>query len=199
MTIQAVEIEDAPNLLSIFAPYVKETAVSFEYEVPSLSEFEDRIRSISEKLPYLKAVSESGEILGYAYAGSFRKQKAYDWSVETTVYVRQDQKRMGIGTQLYDCLEAVLKDIGVLNMNACIALPAENDTHVTMDSVYFHQRMGFSPVGTFHKSGYKFDTWYDMIWMEKMIGDHDTVQKKVRFGMWRDFFNNYKKGYGEIL
>ena len=186
MIIQAVEVQDAPELLSIYAPYVEKTAISFEHDVPSLSEFEDRIRSISEKLPYLKAVSENGEILGYAYAGSFRKQKAYDWSVETTVYVRQDHKRMGIGKQLYDRLEAILKDIGILNMNACIALPAENDAHVTMDSIYFHQRMGFSSVGTFHKSGYKFDTWYDMIWMEKIIGNHNTTPEKVKFGKWRN-------------
>ena len=81
MKIERVTVEDAKELLEIYAPYVTDTAISFEYEVPSVEEFEERIRTISAILPYIKAV-EDGKIIGYAYAGKFKGRKAYDWSVE---------------------------------------------------------------------------------------------------------------------
>lgn len=183
MEIVPVKTEDAEELLSIYAPYVLNTAISFEYEVPSLSEFQDRIRNVTSDLPYIKAV-EAGEILGYAYAGKFKERKAYDWSVEVTVYVRKDSRRAGVGKLLYHALEASLKRMGVLNMNACIAIPKSEDEHLNNDSYYFHEKMGFKLVGTFHNSGYKFDTWYDMIWMEKIIGEHKNNQENVGYGKW---------------
>ena len=183
MEIMPVKTEDAEELLSIYAPYVRDTAISFEYEVPSLADFQDRIRSVSSALPYIKAV-EDGEILGYAYAGKFKNRKAYDWSVEVTVYVRKDSRRSGVGKLLYHALEDSLKRIGVLNMNACIARPKKNDEYLSDDSYHFHEKMGFHLVGTFHNSGYKFDTWYDMIWMEKIIGEHQKNQCSVRYGEW---------------
>lgn len=178
-----VKAEDAKELLSIYEPYVRDTAISFEYEVPSLAEFQERIKNISSILPYIKAV-EKGEILGYAYAGKFKNRKAYDWSVETTVYVRKDSRRAGIGRLLYNALEKSLKEIGVLNMNACIAVPKGEDGHLGNDSFRFHQKMGFSLVGTFHNSGYKFNTWYDVVWMEKIIGEHNEHTENVRYGEW---------------
>lgn len=184
MKIERVNMRDAKELLSIYAPYVRDTAISFEYEVPSLSEFQERIRNISSHLPYIKAV-EKDEILGYAYADKFKNRKAYDWSVEVTVYVKKGARRSGVGRLLYHALENSLQHIGVLNMNACIAVPKENDTHLTHDSYYFHKKMGFELVGTFHNSGYKFDTWYDMIWMEKIIGEHKKCQENVKYGEWR--------------
>ena len=183
MKIERVTLEDAKELLAIYAPYVRDTAVSFEYEVPSLQEFKGRIQDISKMLPYIKAV-EAGEILGYAYAGKFKNRKAYDWSVEVTVYVREDARRRGVGKILYQALENSLQRIGVLNMNACIAVPKGEDVHLSNDSYHFHEKMGFRLVGTFHDSGYKFHTWYDMIWMEKMIGKHGEKQENVRFGEW---------------
>ena len=95
MTIEKATIDDAEELLAIYAPYVRDTAVSFEYVVPSVEDFADRILQISAKYPYIKAV-EDGKIIGYAYANTFKGRKAYDWSVETTVYVRRDAKRRGI-------------------------------------------------------------------------------------------------------
>ena len=183
MTIEKVTIEDAEELLAIYAPYVRDTAVSFEYVVPSVEEFVDRILQISAKYPYIKAV-EDGKIIGYAYANTFKGRKAYDWSVETTVYVRRDVKRNGIGRRLYECLEQSLKKMGILNMNACIASVKVDDEFLTNDSMYFHSRMGFTEVGRFHNSGYKFGRWYDMIWMEKMIGPHDANPGEVHFGEW---------------
>lgn len=171
MRIEKVTIEDAAELLSIYEPYVKNTAISFEYDVPTLEEFRNRIITISSKYPYIKAVG-NGEILGYTYANTFRVRKAYDWAVETTIYVKQNRHKMGIGKLLYNALESSLKNMGILNMNASIAVPVKEDEHLTNNSYNFHKKMGFTPVGRFHKVGYKFNTWYDMIWMEKMIGEH---------------------------
>lgn len=186
-TILPAELEDAVEILAIYAPYVADTAVSFEYVVPSLEEFRQRIETISAKYPYLKAVDENGKICGYAYATAFKGRAAYDWSVESTIYLRKESQRAGLGRTLYSKLEELLRGMGILNMNACIAKPvSEPDEHLTMGSPLFHERMGFEPVGTFHMSGFKFNTWYDMIWMEKMLGEHQTEQPKPRFGQWRE-------------
>lgn len=185
MRIERVYEEDAAELLEIYAPYVEKTAVSFEYEVPSVDEFAKRIRTISAKYPYIKAVEDDGEILGYAYAGAFKNRSAYDRSAETTIYIRQDHRRSGIGGKLYAVLEKSLKEIGVLNLYACIAYTSVADEHLTNDSMYFHRKLGYELVGTFRKCGYKFNKWYDMIWMEKIIGNHDNNQHDVKFGEWK--------------
>lgn len=184
MKIEKVSTEDARQLLEIYAPYVENTAVSFEYEVPEIQEFENRIRAITSEYPYIKAV-EGDEIWGYAYAGRFKARRAYDYSVETTIYIRQDKRGLGIGKVLYQVLEESLRSMGILNMNACIAVPVSRDEHLTNASRFFHEKMGFSLVGTFHKSGYKFQTWYDMIWMEKMLDEHTAITKMVQFGEWK--------------
>lgn len=171
VSIEKVTVDDTKELLQIYAPYVENTAISFEYEVPTIQEFQRRIENISSKYPYIKAV-HNGKILGYAYAGSFKERKAYDWSVETTIYVCEDCKRMGVGKLLYDHLEKALQEKGILNMNACIAKPIKEGPYLTDDSLRFHEAMGFDMVGCFHNSGYKFGQWFDMVWMEKMIGEH---------------------------
>ena len=185
MRIERVTEEDADRLLEIYGPYVKETAISFEYEVPSQEEFRDRIRSISSQYPYIKAVDEESAILGYAYAAAFKSRAAYDWGVETTVYVRRECRGRGVGRFLYEALEQSLKEMGVCNLNACIAYPGCRGPRLTNDSMAFHQRLGYRLVGTFHHCGYKFGAWYDMIWMEKFIAPHVENQPPVRFGQWR--------------
>ncbi len=184
LKIERVYESDAEKLLEIYAPYVEKTAISFEYEAPSVGEFAERIRKISAVYPYIKAVDNDGEILGYAYAGAFKARRAYNWSVETTIYVRDDNRHMGIGRTLYEALEKSLREMGVLNINACIAYTSDADEYLTNDSMLFHRKLGYELVGTFHKCGYKFNKWYDMIWMEKSIGEHITVQPDVEFGEW---------------
>ena len=175
--IEDASKEHAEELLAIYAPYVEETAISFEYEAPSLEEFAGRIVEFTKDYPYIKAVCD-GKIIGYAYAHKFHPRKAFERCVETTVYVDREFKRGGIGRALYEELEKRLKKIGVTNMNAAIAMPTDEmmtkggDDHLTEDSYKFHKRMGFDLVGRFHKCGYKFDRWYDLIWMEKIIGEH---------------------------
>ena len=169
LEIRKAEPADAPKLLEIYAPYVLDTAITFEYCVPSVEEFADRIRKISEKYPYYVAI-QNGEIVAYAYASSFKDRAAYDWSVELSVYVDMSYRKKGIGTALYWELEATLKKQNVCNLCACISFPNPG-------SIEFHQSMGYETVAHFHNSGYKFDTWYDMIWMEKFINEHTSHQK----------------------
>ena len=179
ITIRTAVQQDAKVLLEIYAPYVKKTAITFEYDVPSVEEFARRISKVLQKYPYLVA-EVNGEPVGYAYAGTFKERAAYDWAVETTVYVREDMKKSGIGRALYTALEEALAVQGILNLNACIAFPENEDEYLTRDSVMFHERMGFREVGRFHKCGCKFGRWYDMVWMEKLIGEHVENPPAVR-------------------
>lgn len=172
--------EDAAALLEIYAPYVTDTAITFEYGIPSTEEFAGRIAQTLTRYPYLVAEDSQGQALGYAYAGVFHARPAYDWAVETSIYVGLDYKRQGIGRRLYNALEKALGEQGILNLNACIAYPAGEDPYLTRDSVEFHKRLGYRMVGEFYQCGYKFHRWYNMVWMEKHIGEHLTQQPPVK-------------------
>ena len=163
--------DDAEEVLDIYAPYVKETAITFEYEVPSVEEFRERIRKTLEKYPYLVAETE-GQLAGYAYASAFKERAAYDWSVETSIYVKMGEHGKGIGSRLYTVLEEVLKKQHILNVNACIAYPHP-------ESERFHKKFGYKKVAHFTKCGYKMGQWYDMIWMEKLLREHPTQPEKM--------------------
>ena len=177
---------DAPALLALYAPYVQQTAITFEYDVPTVEEFSLRISQVLQKYPYLVA-QRDGELLGYAYAGSFNERAAYDWAVETSVYVGQDKKKQGIGGRLYQALEQTLGEQGILNLNACIAYPEVEDEYLTHNSVQFPRHLGYRLVGEFHQCGYKFGRWYNMVWMEKHIGSHPAAPAAPRtFAQVRD-------------
>ena len=176
--LRVATVSDAAELLKIYAPYVTDTAITFEYDVPTLEDFEGRIAHTLEKYPYFVA-ELNGEIVGYAYASAFHPRAAYGWAAETSIYVRRDMKRMGLGRTLYDALETALKAQGVLNLNACIACPNVDDEYLTRNSIDFHAHMGYRMVGEFQRCGYKFGRWYNMAWMEKHIGDHPQHPEPV--------------------
>lgn len=171
MTIRTATPEDAAKILDIYAPYVIDTAITFEYDVPSLEDFRQRIVGTLAKYPYLVA-EEGEEILGYAYAGVFKARAAYNHCVETSIYVKKEAHGHGIGKALYLELEKRLKAQGIINVNACISWIDTPDEHLTQQSPEFHAHLGYERCAHFHKCGYKFGRWYDMIWMEKMIGEH---------------------------
>lgn len=177
--LRVATVSDAAELLKIYTPYVTDTAITFEYDVPTLEDFEGRIAHTLEKYPYFVA-ELNGEIVGYAYASAFHPRAAYGWATETSIYVRRDMKRMGLGRTLYDALETALKAQGVLNLNACIACPDVDDEYLTRNSISFHAHLGYSIVGEFHNCGYKFGRWYNMVWMEKMLGEHVDDQPPVK-------------------
>jgi phosphinothricin acetyltransferase len=162
---------DAEAIQAIYAPYVAETAISFEYEAPTVEEMVRRMEEVQKGFPWLVA-EEDGRVVGYAYAHAFHERAAFQWAVETSIYVKQNEKRKGIGRTLHDALETTLKQQGILNLNASIAYINPEDKYLTQDSMRFHQQMGYKEVAHFHQCGKKFGRWYDMIWMEKIIGEH---------------------------
>ena len=236
--------QDAEALLEIYAPYVKQTAISFEYDVPGAAEFAERIEQTLQRYPYLLAyvsdeaacaddernenfkisasaagaeseilpadeardctsaakqngvnlivaTKQSGvnlkheQILGYAYASAFKERAAYDWSAESSVYVSQNVRALGIGRLLYEALQRALGAQNIVDMNACIA--CGDDEYLNDASVRFHERMGFRFVGKFERCAYKFGRWYDMAWMQKPIGEHLQNQPAMKpFARFRD-------------
>ncbi len=178
VAVRNATLEDAERILEIYAYYVEKTAITFEYDVPKLDEFKERMKKTMEKYPYL-VIEKAGKIEGYAYAGAFNGRAAYDWACETTIYLSHDARKCGLGRKIYGELESRLKKMGILNLYACIAYPKEDDEYLTKNSAQFHSHLGYILAGTFHNCGYKFQKWYDMIWMEKIIGDHKENQRAI--------------------
>lgn len=159
--VRTVNSEDAEKLVEIYKPYVKETAITFDYEVPSAGDFKEKIAKILKKYPFL-VVENNEEVLGYAYASEYYPKRAYDWTAEITIYLSKAARGKGIGDILYNKLEKELREKGIYRLTSCIAYPDEG-------SVSFHTKHGFRKVAHFEKVGYKFDKWYDVVWYQKDI------------------------------
>ena len=172
LVIRAAGASDAHMLAQIYAPYVRETAITFEYEIPTAGEFAQRIAHVRERYPYLVAELD-GAVVGYAYAGVLKSRAAYDWSCETSIYVAQDAHSRGVGRRLYQELEAALGGMGITNLYACISYAPQPDEYLDNASIAFHGKMGYRIVGHFHACGYKFGRWYDVVWMEKRLKEQD--------------------------
>lgn len=178
IAIRNATLEDAGRILEIYDYYVKNTAITFEYETPSLEEFKERMKKTMKRYRYL-LILRDGVIEGYAYAGPFVGRAAYDWSCEMTIYLDHNAQKCGMGRKIYEALEKMLYDMGILNLYACIGYPEKSDEHLTTNSADFHKHLGFIKVGEFHKCGYKFNRWYNMIWMEKIIGEHQDMPNPI--------------------
>ena len=176
--IREAQRSDLPRLLEIYTYYVKHTAITFDYEVPSREAFAETMDRVCEKYPYL-VLEQAGRVQGYAYARPFVGRAAYEWSCEMTIYLDPNAVGHGLGRRLYEALEARLSRMGILNLYACIGYPEREDEYLTKNSASFHAHMGFTKVGTFHNCGYKFGRWYHMIWMEKIIGTAGDDQAPV--------------------
>jgi len=161
LNIRPVQILDADFCLRLYSKYVSGSAVSFELEVPSLEEFSNRIVTISKRFPYLIA-EENGAALGYAYASAYRDRAAYQWNVEVSIYIEDQNKKSGVATALYNQLFSELQRIHICKAFAVIALP--NNA-----SVGFHHKMGFEKFATYKNVGFKLNQWHDVLWMEKTL------------------------------
>jgi phosphinothricin acetyltransferase len=155
--------EDGAALAAIYAYYVENTAITFEYVAPSAEEFGERIAHKLEKYPYIVA-EENGRAVGYAYADMYRERAAFNWSCELSVYVDKNETGKGIGKHLYNALIDILRLQGFVSVVASITYPNES-------SVALHEKMGFVHLGTMHDIGYKFGRWLDLMWFEKRISD----------------------------
>lgn len=177
ITIRVASVKDATKLLEIYAYYVAKTAITFEFEVPTLEDFQNRIETTLQNYPYLVAEVD-GDIAGYVYAGRFRARAAYDWSASTSIYLSGKYQRMGIGKMLYERLEELLQKQNVINLYAGVADPVEEDEYLTRNSERFHEAMGYKTVARFNKCGSKFGRWYNLLEMEKIIGGHCCPPKE---------------------
>jgi len=156
---------DATSILDIYAPFILNTAVSFETEVPTIENFSQRIISNQESWPWLVYESD-GLIAGYAYASKHRERAAYQWCVESSVYVNDHFQQKGIATQLYQTLFQILKYQGCRNVYAGITLPNER-------SIHFHEKMGFNKIADYRNIGYKLNRWNTVRWYELQL-NHDS-------------------------
>ena len=177
--LRTAAVSDAEAILAVYAPYIQKTAITFEYEVPSPEEFRQRITATLKSHPYLVAES-GGAILGYAYTHPFIGRAASSWSAEASIYLREDACKQGLGRRLYQSLEDVSRAQNILNLNASIAVSeAEDDPYVTRNSADFHAHLGYRQVAEFHCCGCKFGRWYNLIWMEKFLGEHTASPAPV--------------------
>ena len=175
--IRTVRKEDARELLDIYAYYVENTAITFEHEVPSLEDFTSRITETLNHYPYLVALVNE-KIVGYIYAGRFRARASYIWSASTSIYLDKHYHGMGIGKMLYTKLENLLKQQNIVNVYAGVADPVEEDEYLTRNSEYFHKAIGYTVVARYHECGSKFGKWYNLIEMEKIIGERTYPPKE---------------------
>jgi phosphinothricin acetyltransferase len=163
-TIRLATREDGRALAEIYAPAVLKRSTSFELEPPDGAEMARRVERLSVRTPWL-VCEHGGAVVGYAYAGPHRDRPAYQWSVEVSAYVHDDLHRRGVARALYVSLFAALVVQGFANAYAGITLP-------NAASVGFHLAMGFTPSGTFHRVGYKFGQWHDVMWLERALMAH---------------------------
>ena len=165
--IRTVQLSDAEAILQVYAPFITDTCISFEYVVPSVEEFAQRIASISAEYPYI-VLEEDGEIVGYAYSHRYLERVAYSWDVEVTIYLAPKVQGKGLGVILYDALEKLMALQNIKNLYSCI-------TGDNVHSIEMHRSMGYELIGTFPKAGFKLDRWLDVVWMAKTIGEKENA------------------------
>jgi len=156
--------EDAARCADIYAPYVRDTVVSFELEPPTVADMAGRIEAALGSHAWL-VVEDAGRVAGYAYGAAFNARAAYRWSTSVSVYTEPGRRRTGAGRALYTALLDRLAARGYRTALAGVALPNE-------PSVGLHTAMGFSPVGTYRRVGWKLGRWHDVTWYQRPLGDH---------------------------
>lgn len=171
--LRMATLEDAEHILGIYAPYCRDTVITFEYEVPTLEEFQGRMKNIMEKYPYIVALQDE-KIVGYAYASAYRTRAAYQWDVESSIYVDRNCTASGVGTALYARLLELLKKQNIRNVYACVTLPNEASERI-------HAKFGFAYAGMLHRAGYKAGEWQNVGWFEKHLEYEGEIPEPVRW------------------
>ena len=170
MSIRFAEEQDSTQLLRIYAQYI-DTAVTFEYELPTEQEFAQRIRSFSQRYPYL-VWEQDGKIIGYAYAHRQAERAAYGWNAEVSIYLDRACLGGGIGTKLYSVLLELLHMQGIKTVYALV-------TSANAASMVFHESVGFHRMAVQRNTGYKNGAWHDIIWMEKQLAAYEPHPRPV--------------------
>ena len=164
--IRPATVSDAASILEIYTPYILNTAFTFETDVPALQDFEHRINTYQENWPWLVYEDEGG-IAGYAYGTKHRERAAYQWCVESSVYLNEKYQQKGIAKKLYDTLFEILKYPGCRNVYAGITLP--NDK-----SISFHKKFGFTCLADYENIGYKLERWNTVSWWQLQLNAYSN-------------------------
>ncbi len=167
MTFRQAALSDAAALLEIYRPYVEDTSITLEYDVPSLAEFEDRIREFTAEFPYLVAEID-GKIVGYAYAHRYKVRFGYRFCAELSVYIHREHRGKGLGRRLYGALIELLTEMGYQNLYGVVTDP-------NPPSFALHEAFGFREAGREHLAGFKQGEWRDVVLFERLIGTHEPV------------------------
>lgn len=165
-TFRMATAQDAAAILAIYAPYILQTPITFEYEVPTLEAFTERVRHISHDYPYL-VCEQAGKIIGYGYASAYHERAAYQWDADLSIYFAPEATGHGLGRQMLLKLVEILKLQGVRHVYSCV-------THPNKPSERMHAALGFRTVGRFLQAGYKCGAWHDVTWFEKTIAPCDA-------------------------
>ena len=169
MHVRDATADDAAACAAIYAPYVTDTTVTFEYEPPSASEMAHRIAAAHAWV----VLEEGGRVVGYAYAGPYKERAAYRWTCEVSVYLESGRRRGGSGRLLYEALFERLAERGFRTLVAAMTLPNEA-------SEGLHRALGFEPIGTFLQVGWKHGAWRDVAWAQRSIGPADGQPVELR-------------------
>ena len=164
MKIRFVTAEDNKALLNIYAQYI-DTAITFEYSLPTEAEFLHRVKNISKDYPYLVA-EDKGKIIGYAYAHKYKERAAYQWGAELSIYMDKTYTTKGIGKKLYSILIEILKLQGVKTVYGFVTSP-------NIKSERLHNILGFQNIGMHHNTGYKCGKWQNVQCFEKSLANYD--------------------------
>lgn len=175
--VRMATAKDAKELLDIYSYYVENTAVTFEVETPTITEFQNRISTIRKTFPYYVA-EKDGQILGYAYTSEFKTRAAYGWDCELSIYVNKNSHRMGIGSLLLEVVEETLRRQGIVNLYAVIADTLQASEYIPKESIPFHIKHGFEEEGRLSKSGVKFGKWFDTVYFVKRIKETEDNPSK---------------------
>ncbi|HHV59077.1 MAG TPA: N-acetyltransferase [Clostridiaceae bacterium] len=170
--IRLAAVDDSNAILQIYAPYITNTAITFECKVPAMAEFRESMVNIQTYYPWLVCEIDN-QIAGYAYASSFNEREAYQWSVDYSVYIAPEYHGRNIGKALYFALSETLKLQGFYNAYAIVTLP-------NIKSERLHESFGFKPVGVCHNAGYKFGRWHDVKWYELRLQEHVQAPAKPK-------------------
>jgi phosphinothricin acetyltransferase len=173
--LRRAAVSDAAALLEIYRPYVENTSVTLEYDVPTVEEFAGRIREFTEDFPYL-VCEVDGEIAGYAYAHRYKVRFGYRFCAELSVYIREDIRGKGLGRRLYGALIELLAMMGYKNLYGIVTNP-------NPPSFALHTAMGFRETGREHLAGFKRGEWRDVVLFERHIGGHENTADTAH---WRD-------------
>lgn len=165
MSMRMATSDDAEAILGIYAPYILDTAITFEAEAPPLEDFRRRIAAVLRRYPYLVGTVD-GVVIGYAYAHEQRERAAYRWNAELSLYLDRDRVGLGMGGRLFAALLDILVLQNVRNVYGIVTAPNPRSERL-------HERFGFTRAGTWRRTGYKHGSWHDVIWFEKRLGDDD--------------------------